>query len=76
MLDSHRFYFRFLRLTLHLAALCDCDICCRLALPSYSSVLDLVHDIHSVDNLTEDDMFVVQEWRGNLRYAFSKLTIS
>lgn len=56
---------------LHLAALCDCDICRRLALPSHSGIFDLVHNIHSVDNLAEDDMFVVQERRGNLRDAFS-----
>lgn len=50
---------------LHLAALCDCDICRRLALASHSGVLDLVHNIHPVDNLAEDDMFIIQEWRGN-----------
>ena len=61
------------RPTLHLATLCDCDICSRLALPSHSGVLDLVYNIHSVDDFAKDDMLVVQEWGGNLEQVLSKL---
>ena len=72
MLDSC--YFMSLSPTLHLAALCNCHICRRLALSSHSGVLNLVYNIHAVDDLAEDNMFVIQEWRGNLKHAFSKLT--
>lgn len=61
------------RLTSHLATLCDCDICSRLALPSHSGVLDLVHNIHSIDDLAKDDVLVVQERGGDLEQALSKL---
>lgn len=74
LLDSI-FAFRFIGSwpTLHLATLCDCNVCRRLALPPHSGVLDLVHNIHPVDNLAEDDVFIIQEWCGNLKHTFSEL---
>ena len=60
---------------LHLAALCDGDVCRRLAFPSHSGVLHFVNDIHPIDDLAKDDMLVVQEWRRNLKSGFSKLSV-
>ena len=57
---------------LHLPALCDRYICRRFAFPSHPGVLHFVNNIHSVDNLAEDDMFVIEKWCGNLKHAFSK----
>ena len=35
------------------------------SLSSCTGVLNLTHDVHTVDDVTEDDMFVVEEGRGD-----------
>lgn len=51
-------------LALHFTTLRDDNVRSG-SLSSCTGVLDLTHDIHAVDDATEDDMFVVEEGRGN-----------
>lgn len=44
----------------HLSALRDDYIIHRLTLSSHSGVLNLVHDVHAVDDFAENDMLVVE----------------
>ncbi len=60
---------------LHLATLCNRDICRRPALTSHSGVLHFVHYIHTIDNLAEDNVLVVQKWGGYLKQALSNYQV-
>ena len=59
-------YLHFASTLSHLPTLCNNDICGR-SLASKPCVFDFSHYIHPIDNLTEDDVFVVQEWGRNGR---------
>ena len=50
---------------LHLTALSNHNITNRLTLLLNARILNLLDDIHAVDNFAEDDMFVVEEGGGN-----------
>ena len=53
-------------MNLHFPTLGDGDIEGWLLLNS-ASILDFSHDIHAFDDLAENDMLVVKEWRSDGR---------